>query len=358
MAGPLPAWIDASWRWLEPPRKLRPTRAGAIFVAAVTAVGAAAVNTGNNLLYFVLGMTLGAIVISGILSERNLRGLHVERAVPPDVEAGTPATLAYVVTARRSWLPVLGLELHDEPAPGEGGRALFVRVDPGRTRRRTYTRTFPSRGVHRVSSVVAATTFPFGLFRKSRRLDVPGEVRVRPRVRALDPAGLPGGGDEGGSRRLARGEGLELFALRDHAPGDEARRIHWKATARAGRPIVKDPARDDPPSVVVQLRLAGYPSPHAFERAVEHAASVAAALLDRGYSVGLTAGKRSLPPAAAPSQLDRILDALVDVAMGEDVPVSHAPASCVVTVGPESIAARDEEGQTPLAGAGDRRAIA
>src|SRR5687767_14874334 len=93
-------------RLLEPPRKLRPTRVGWFFVLAVIAIGAAAVNTGNNLLYFILGMTLGAIVISGILSERNLRGLWVERSVPSTVTAGVPATLSYVVTARRRFLPV------------------------------------------------------------------------------------------------------------------------------------------------------------------------------------------------------------------------------------------------------------
>lgn len=343
-------WWQKLLRLLEPPRKLRPTRVGWFFVLAVLAVGAAAVNTGNNLLYFILGMTLGAIVISGILSERNLRGLHVERSVPLAVTAGTPATLSYVVSARRQWLPILALELEDLPRAATSEtqakrRAVFVRVDPGQTRRRSYVRVFPKRGVHRLEEAEAATAFPFGLFRKSRRLEVPSEVRVRPRIAEEDVAGILGGGDDGESRRLLRGDGLELFGLRDHASGDEARRIHWKATARAGRPMVKDPARDEPPAVLVRLALTGYPSEAAFERAVEKTASVASALLAGGFAVGLAAGELAMPPSAAPSQLDAILDALVDVAAGGGDPAAaDEPRIAVVRIGPQSVSARAADG--------------
>lgn len=334
-------------RVLEPPRKLRPTRVGWFFVLGVLAVGAAAVNTGNNLLYFVLAMMLGAIVVSGVLSERNLNGLVVERSAPGDVTAGVPAMLAYVVTARRSWLPILSLRLQDVPLEKGSTGAFFVRVDPGQTRRRTYERTFPRRGVHRLDDFEVATTFPFGLFRKSRRLEAPSELRVRPRVGEVDAGSLLGGGEDGESRRLLRGEGLELFGLRDHAFGDEARRIHWKATARAGRAIVKDPARDEPPAVVVRLVLAGYPSAPMFERAVERAASLSSALLQQGFSVGLVAGELSVPPSAAATQLDRLLDALVDVQPGDhDAAIALPPQVSVVSVGPASVAGRERDGGT------------
>lgn len=337
-------FVRAIRRVLEPPRKLRPTRVGWFFVLGVLSIGAAAVNTGNNLLYFVLGMLLGAIVVSGILSERNLNGLLVERSAPGNVTAGVPALLAYVVTARRSWLPILSLHLQDLPVEKGVSPAVFVRVDPGQTRRRAYERTFSHRGVHRLDDFEMATTFPFGLFRKSRRLEAAAEIRVRPRVREVDVGALLGGGEDGESRRLLRGEGLELFGLRDHANGDEARRIHWKATARAGRTMVKEPARDEPPAVVVRLALSGYPSAPAFERAVERAASVSSALLERGFSVGLLAGELSVPPAAAPSQLDRLLDALVDVTPGADTALAPAPHVAVLAVGPASVAGRERDG--------------
>ena len=330
--------------WLEPPRRLRPTRAGWWFIVGVIAVGAAAVNTGNNLLYFVLGMMLGAIVVSGILSERNLRGLRIERSVPGNVTAGEPANLAFVVTARRAALPILALQVLDRGADAAAS-ARVLRIDPGQTRRRAYLRTFPRRGVARVAQVEAATVFPFGLFRKSRWLDVASDIRVRPRVREVGVESLLGGSLDGVATRMVRGEGLELLGLRDHVRGDEARRIHWKATARVGRLIVKDPAREEPPAVVVRLETSGYASDAAFERAVEHAASLAAAFLREGWAAGLAIGDDVLPPSAAETALDEILDRLVDVTPAANAAAAVLPPNvALAVVGPSSVGAREHDG--------------
>ncbi len=63
------------WRrfWSRAPRQLAFTREGKVVVALAFAVGAAAINTGNNLLMLGWGLLLSAIVISGLLSEGTLR---------------------------------------------------------------------------------------------------------------------------------------------------------------------------------------------------------------------------------------------------------------------------------------------
>ena len=63
-------------------RRLRYTRGGVLFTVGALTVGFAAVNTGNNLLYLLLGAVLGFIALSGWLSEQALRGLEVRRVVP------------------------------------------------------------------------------------------------------------------------------------------------------------------------------------------------------------------------------------------------------------------------------------
>lgn len=309
-------------RWLEPPRKLRPTRTGRWFLTGVLVVGFAAVNTGNNLLYFVLGMMLGAIIVSGLLSERNLQGVEVERAVPADAHAGSAAALAYLVTPRAGrFLPVLALEIRDRDEDGTLGPLVrIVRADRGRTRRKQYERLFARRGVVVIPEIEVATTFPFGLFRKSRRLPLLSEVRVRPRVPEVEMPEANAGHDEGHAPAPARGEGLELFGLRDLAPGDDARRIHWKATARVGRPIVKETTRDQPPSVVVRLDLGGQAGSPGIEAAVERAAGLASAFVREGFAVGLKAGEVFLTPVAGLAGREAILDALVEAAPGEQGP--------------------------------------
>src|SRR5262245_1763645 len=71
------------WRRLRPPRRLSFTREGRIIVILSVGVGFAAINTGNNLLYLLLGWLLSFIIASGILSELTLKRLTVERRPPP-----------------------------------------------------------------------------------------------------------------------------------------------------------------------------------------------------------------------------------------------------------------------------------
>src|SRR5260370_16423820 len=65
--------------WFKPPRTLKTTRAGRVCLLVTLGVGVGALNTGNNLLYLVLGLLLSAIVVSGILSEHSLRNVEVRR---------------------------------------------------------------------------------------------------------------------------------------------------------------------------------------------------------------------------------------------------------------------------------------
>src|SRR6185437_805019 len=72
-------WASSPWRalrWLMLTRPIRFTRFGLFYVLFALAVGAAAINTGNNLLYLVLGLLLGFIIVSGFLSDSCLWGLE------------------------------------------------------------------------------------------------------------------------------------------------------------------------------------------------------------------------------------------------------------------------------------------
>ena len=78
-------------RWFRPPRRLKLTREGKYFIGITFGVGFAAINTGNNLLYLLLGMLLSLIVVSGVLSELSLRELTVVRRLPPRAQVARPA---------------------------------------------------------------------------------------------------------------------------------------------------------------------------------------------------------------------------------------------------------------------------
>src|ERR1700731_3059097 len=83
-------WLDVWRRRIRPPRRLKFTREGKFFVGVTLGVGFAAINTANNLLYLLLGMVLGAIGVSGVLSELSLRGLLALRRLPLRAQGGRP----------------------------------------------------------------------------------------------------------------------------------------------------------------------------------------------------------------------------------------------------------------------------
>ena len=49
------------------PRQLKTTREGKLLIAITLGLGFGAINSGNNLLYLILGMLLSLIVLSGVL---------------------------------------------------------------------------------------------------------------------------------------------------------------------------------------------------------------------------------------------------------------------------------------------------
>src|SRR6185312_12512995 len=73
-----------------PPRQLKVTREGWFYGIVTLGVGAAAINTGNNLLYLVLGLQLASIVISGVLSESVITGLELTSLGAADARVGEP----------------------------------------------------------------------------------------------------------------------------------------------------------------------------------------------------------------------------------------------------------------------------
>jgi len=296
-------------RELRPRRRLLFTRSGAVFTAGILAVGLAAVNTGNNLLFLLLGALLGLVALSGILSEQMVRPISLVRSVPRGVPVGEPARIRYDVTNRGSRLPVYTIELREAGLPGAAfapvvppGETLTIRNDP----------VFIQRGTVLLDAVVVATAFPFGLFRKERDLSLPGELVVWPSthrpVRALT---LPGDrsrekGSRASMRAVHRGD---YRSMREYRPGDDPRDVHWKAAARSGALMVREYEGEESPGIWVCLDAAAPPGEDA-ERAVEIAAAIAARTLREGREVGFATQLRIHHPGKGEAHLEGILDTL------------------------------------------------
>jgi uncharacterized protein (DUF58 family) len=323
-------------------RFLRFTPEGRKFIIISLAVGFAAVNTGNNLLYLVLAMLLSLILASGFLSEWGIKGLTIKRTLPPYIFASTPCSILLQVTNNKRYLPSFSLELEEEvDGENKGGLAYLFRVGPRKTQTQVYRLSFPRRGVHRLQEPHLLTRFPFGFFIKGTRTKDTREVLAYPQLLPREEF-LPeqAHGDERSRSRPQKGRGEDIFAVREYLPGDTSRDIHWRSTAKRAQTMVKEYERPGTKKVHIVLDTSVPKEATAadlalFEQGVSKAASLAYhLLLKQDFLVGLSLGSEVIPAQGGDAHLHRMLRALalIEPRQGEQQQAAPLPADALAIV--------------------------
>jgi uncharacterized protein (DUF58 family) len=98
------------------------------------------------------------------------------------------------------------------------------------------------RGTYELTSAFVESASPFGLWAARKTIPLRSEIRVYPNLlteRKNLAALFLNRGTYGIHARRQIGKGREFEKLREYSPGDGYDEIHWKATARRGRPITK-----------------------------------------------------------------------------------------------------------------------
>jgi uncharacterized protein (DUF58 family) len=280
-----------SLRWFVYQVDYRLTREGIIYLGAVFVLILAAVNTGNNLLFMILACSLAAILISGVLSRIALTGIQLKFDMPEHIFAEQPVLAELELRNEKQTWPSFSLRVVGENKKGAGQiltrPVFFPYISRQGSARQKVELAFPRRGMYRQDAFGIRTRFPFGFFEKTRQVDSQLEIVVYPRVAPTEHfyEVLPLLSGEMASH--FRGRGHELHSLRDYLYSDSARFVDWKVTAKAGRLMVREFAREDERRVMLVLdpfigpprtelgELA--PAEHAerFERAVSMAACIA-----------------------------------------------------------------------------------
>lgn len=291
---------------------IRITRIGLVYILFTLVVGVAATNTGSNSLYLVLATLLSLLVVSGITSRANVRGLAVDLEPPEEIHAGQSFDLTVRVhnTGRflSRWLLVFWV--------GERDRArLIPYLSPGSRGRGQLDLEIERRGRHRLGPGHLSSLFPLGLFRKGVRYREVVEVLVLPRLLS-DPVSPVAGGGERGERAAPRpGFGHDLRALRDFRTGDDPRGVHWKQTARTGVMIFMEREAEEGRRVSIVCDNAVGPLDRAarhddFEHLVSAAATAGCHYIERGFAVELVTRDGVLPFATGRRQRMSLLETL------------------------------------------------
>jgi uncharacterized protein (DUF58 family) len=150
-----------------------------------------------------------------------------------------------------------------------------------RTRRRGALRSLPLRIV---------SEFPLGLWRACAHVDLEVEWLSLPQAAKLhfDPVQRSVRRRERSLVTHARRGDEEFYALRDARPGDSPHRIHWRSSARRGKPVVRELRGEEQPEALVVLLGWVEQAPPAGKQhsGFEHAVSLVAAIVERRAKAG------------------------------------------------------------------------
>src|SRR4051794_663679 len=221
--------------------------------------------------------------------------------------------LSVTATRRTTTVAVADASAHGRRA----ARFLLPPLVRGEEGRAAYRFPTDRRGRFEIGPLRATITDPFGLVSTSRRLLGTEQVIVYPHAHDIvappDIGGLDLDRDHPAVCARVETSG-DFMTLRDYAPGDDLRHVHWRSTARRGHLMMRqnETRRRAPVLLMLDVRPATHDRA-SFERAVEATASIATALdrAGRPFEVAWSTGT----PVGAPGRrhLAYIMDELAIV---------------------------------------------
>ncbi|WP_254513400.1 DUF58 domain-containing protein [Anatilimnocola floriformis] len=279
--------------------RARLTREGWYYLAVLTFIVGGAALCHVNLLVVLGGMMLAPLLINWRLALASLRGIQIHRLPLRSVHAAQPLVVEFEITNRRRWFAAWLVVVEDRwqlleedppssragfwPIVYRGLNRLFGKssltsattfvpsIEPGTTARTSYELLIPRRGRYALQASFVRSCFPLGLVEAIVTIREPREVLILPRIGRLSAewthritAALQGEGER--QLRHRSGDG-DFFAVRPWQSGDSMRWMHWRTTARAGRPMVRQFERESTSTVALILDPFLPAQPTAGERA-------------------------------------------------------------------------------------------
>jgi uncharacterized protein (DUF58 family) len=283
---------------------------------------------GNTVLRALAGFGLGALLVAAVPALSTLRPT-ISRDVHPDrVQRGQPA-MARLEVRNTSGRRQPAFTARD--TIGTVTRDIAVKaLPPGGSAVYHYELPTTARGRVDIGPLQVQRADLLGLLRSRTTIGLQATLRVYPHRIPVRVAagGRPRHHFEGPPPRLPMRGSMDLRSLREYSPGDELRHLHWKATARTGRLMVREYVDPAQPQCVVMLDTA-YDSPDvvAFEHSVEIAAALVWEACERDQPTRLTTSAGlEVAGTGGPAAVRALLDALSDVGPVPGPPAPIDPA--------------------------------
>jgi uncharacterized protein (DUF58 family) len=273
----------------------------------------------------------GLVMLFGIcffLAPRNLK-LSGERAgLFPRAHEGDRLEVEVSLQANRG-VSTFILEERVPERLGQPVRVPITRLSSGEKLTHRYSVRCTRRGVYQVGPLVAVKGDPLGLTQRETLIAEPFELLVHPRIEIVSDRPLTRQFEDPPIRPPVSKpwpSGLEFYGMREYKPGDDLRRIVWRASARTGKIMVREAEQGITDKITIILDTDrgthsrdGEGLSESFEAGVRAAASLAVRHLREGYEIKVetNAGPLTRALRGANQQLT-LLDAFAKVELSRE----------------------------------------
>ncbi|HVV37091.1 MAG TPA: DUF58 domain-containing protein [Acidimicrobiales bacterium] len=273
----------------------------------------------------------GLVLLFGIcffLAPRNLK-LKGERAgLFPRAHEGDRLEVEVSLEAQRG-VSTFVLEERVPERLGQPVRVPITKLSSGEKLTHRYSVRCTRRGVYDVGPLVAVKGDPLGLTQRETLIAEPFQLLVHPRIEVVSDRPLTRQFEDPPIRPPVSKpwpSGLEFYGMREYKPGDDLRRIVWRASARTGKIMVREAEQGITDKITIILDTDrgshsrdGEGLSESFEAGVRAAASLAVRHLREGYEIKVetNGGPLTRSLRGAQQQLP-LLDAFAKVEMGRE----------------------------------------
>lgn len=286
--------------------RLTPLGKAALLLIALTLWNA--VNSGLNTLYLVYSALVAMVGISWIGVRFAALAVRLEIVLPEQVFCDDRVPLRLRITNRLP-LPLQGITVISRE-----GTTPLGNIPARKSLNITLPYRFSRRGINLLTDVQLEMRFPFGLFVRRYRVE-PHRAIAFPGLSPIvgKPRAMSATLEE--VARPRRGAGDEFWGVREFVPGDDARLISWRLSAKMGRPVIREYAEMVGDRVII--RVSGSPSGEATEQRIREAASLARYYIDEGAEVRLVTDEADIDYGRGLVHLTTMLEHLALVGEGK-----------------------------------------
>jgi uncharacterized protein (DUF58 family) len=267
----------------------------AAIVSAILLWLMAYIVAGTAMYLFAYGVAL-LIVMAYLISPRRLKLEGDRVGLFPRTQEGDRLTVEVLLTARRR-VSTFILEDRVPERLGNPVRVPITKLSAGSSTSHTYGLQCTRRGVYQVGPLVAIGGDPLGLTQRETLVAEPFELLVHPRVELVSDRPLTRQFEDPPIRPPVSKpwpSGLEFYGMREYTPGDDLRRVVWRAAARTGKIMVREAEQGITDHVTIMLDTDrgrhsrdGEGLSESFETGIRAAASLGVRHLREGYEIKL-----------------------------------------------------------------------